>query len=288
MNKSEIYNIISKLDNGSHPSNQLQGVDEALVELFERELEKYKEALIWCSAASDFQVGGKAREGWKRLCQPLIGYAQAEFSENVEDIKPPKQPHEWDWDAEEGKTHYYGDGHPEHSNAEPKQEGWRERFDQEVHWEDGTFGSYAYVKDFAPFIAKEIAHAYERGKGDGIREEAIGCDKHCEEARAAGYENGYQEGLNLRKEYNDPDLIAKVEREAREDEREKLKHPLTATELSIMENTAENTRKTIANIRLQALNDAKEAIKRMAGDTLFTKSQVIQALERLQKNENRF
>jgi len=31
------------------------------------------DALIWCSAASDFQPGGKARKGWLKLCAPLIG-----------------------------------------------------------------------------------------------------------------------------------------------------------------------------------------------------------------------
>lgn len=30
------------------------------------------EALIWCSAASDFQEGGIAREGWLKLCAPLL------------------------------------------------------------------------------------------------------------------------------------------------------------------------------------------------------------------------
>lgn len=30
------------------------------------------EALIWCSAASDFQLHGKARTGWLKMCKPLI------------------------------------------------------------------------------------------------------------------------------------------------------------------------------------------------------------------------
>lgn len=33
--KHEIMSIIAKLDNGSHSSNQLQGVDESLFKLFE-------------------------------------------------------------------------------------------------------------------------------------------------------------------------------------------------------------------------------------------------------------
>jgi hypothetical protein len=34
---------------------------------------KLKEALIWCSGASDFAPEGRAREGWLRMCKPLIG-----------------------------------------------------------------------------------------------------------------------------------------------------------------------------------------------------------------------
>jgi len=33
---------------------------------------KLKEALIWCSGSEDFQVGGKARKGWLKLCKPLL------------------------------------------------------------------------------------------------------------------------------------------------------------------------------------------------------------------------
>jgi len=38
--KFKIINIIGKLDNGSHSSNQLQGVDEALTELFSDQIQK--------------------------------------------------------------------------------------------------------------------------------------------------------------------------------------------------------------------------------------------------------
>jgi hypothetical protein len=36
------------------------------------EIERLVEALIWCSASEDFQEGGQAREGWLKLCKPLI------------------------------------------------------------------------------------------------------------------------------------------------------------------------------------------------------------------------
>ena len=35
-------------------------------------IKKYKDALIWCSGSDDFQVGGKAREGWEKICLPLL------------------------------------------------------------------------------------------------------------------------------------------------------------------------------------------------------------------------
>jgi len=36
-----------------------------------KEVDKLKEALIWCSGSDDFQEGGKAREGWLKI-QPLL------------------------------------------------------------------------------------------------------------------------------------------------------------------------------------------------------------------------
>lgn len=38
----------------------------------EAEVARLREALIWCSGSDDFQDGGKAREGWLKLCAPLI------------------------------------------------------------------------------------------------------------------------------------------------------------------------------------------------------------------------
>ena len=38
----------------------------------EEEREKYIDALIWCSGSEDFQLEGKARKGWEKICQPLL------------------------------------------------------------------------------------------------------------------------------------------------------------------------------------------------------------------------
>jgi len=38
----------------------------------EKENEKLREALIWCSGSEDFAEGGKARKGWLKICKPLL------------------------------------------------------------------------------------------------------------------------------------------------------------------------------------------------------------------------
>ena len=37
-----------------------------------RMVRKLRNALMWCGASDDFQVGGKARKGWEKLCVPLL------------------------------------------------------------------------------------------------------------------------------------------------------------------------------------------------------------------------
>jgi regulator of replication initiation timing len=38
----------------------------------EAEVDWLREALEWCSGSPDFQPGGQAREGWVKLCKPLL------------------------------------------------------------------------------------------------------------------------------------------------------------------------------------------------------------------------
>lgn len=38
----------------------------------EARAERLEEALIWCSGSADFNEGGFAREGWLKLCAPLL------------------------------------------------------------------------------------------------------------------------------------------------------------------------------------------------------------------------
>jgi hypothetical protein len=62
---------------------EADGVDELSLELvklrwipeiaaLEARLEEFQEALIWCSGSPDFNEGGQAREGWLKLCAPLL------------------------------------------------------------------------------------------------------------------------------------------------------------------------------------------------------------------------
>ena len=40
--------------------------------LLQKNRQKFIDALIWCSGSDDFQIGGKARKGWEKMCLPLI------------------------------------------------------------------------------------------------------------------------------------------------------------------------------------------------------------------------
>lgn len=43
-----------------------------LAEEFARIIEKYREALIWCSGSADFGQDGQAGIGWKKICESLL------------------------------------------------------------------------------------------------------------------------------------------------------------------------------------------------------------------------
>lgn len=70
----------AQLLNAAHEFYQKQveerGMDKLTVDhiktLHESEIKKYKEALIWCSGSDDFQIEGKARKGWEKICLPLL------------------------------------------------------------------------------------------------------------------------------------------------------------------------------------------------------------------------
>lgn len=61
--KHEIIRIIGKLDNGSHSSNQLQGIDETLTALFYAYLKELKEEII---KKSTFE-SGVSSNGWYQI-----------------------------------------------------------------------------------------------------------------------------------------------------------------------------------------------------------------------------
>jgi hypothetical protein len=47
-------------------------MDHVLCEVVAKKFDQFLEALQWCSGSEDFQIGGKAREGWEKLCVPLL------------------------------------------------------------------------------------------------------------------------------------------------------------------------------------------------------------------------
>ena len=47
-------------------------IKEFLLQKLQEERKIYQEALIWCSGSEDFQLEGKARKGWEKMCKPLI------------------------------------------------------------------------------------------------------------------------------------------------------------------------------------------------------------------------
>lgn len=47
-------------------------IDPALAIAFAEVIDEYREALIWCSGSADFGLTGEAREGWLKICEPLL------------------------------------------------------------------------------------------------------------------------------------------------------------------------------------------------------------------------
>ena len=64
---------------------------EELAEERQRGREEILDALIWCSGSQDFQEGGIAREGWLKLCAPLLEATKSPRESGVAN--------ETEWDA---------------------------------------------------------------------------------------------------------------------------------------------------------------------------------------------
>jgi len=47
-------------------------IRQLLIQEKTKNCQKFIDALIWCSGSDDFQVGGKARKGWEKICLPLL------------------------------------------------------------------------------------------------------------------------------------------------------------------------------------------------------------------------
>jgi len=47
-------------------------IRQLLIQEKTKDRQMFIDALIWCSGSEDFQVGGKARKGWEKICLPLL------------------------------------------------------------------------------------------------------------------------------------------------------------------------------------------------------------------------
>ena len=73
----DITNEIQDTNQEESPEDAAHRFAKRVVEL-EAEVEKFREALIWCSGSSDFAPGGTARKGWVQICEPLLRTPTAE------------------------------------------------------------------------------------------------------------------------------------------------------------------------------------------------------------------
>jgi hypothetical protein len=69
--------IAERNDWESHAIYNAEFVDLAFSYRNERnaaraKLEELRQALLWCSGSADFNEGGVAREGWLKVCAPLL------------------------------------------------------------------------------------------------------------------------------------------------------------------------------------------------------------------------
>ena len=67
--KEKVIEIIESMYRTQAPYSEW--ADE-IDRVYRKEIDKHKEALIWCSGSQDFQVEGKARIGWNKICRPLL------------------------------------------------------------------------------------------------------------------------------------------------------------------------------------------------------------------------
>ena len=74
--ENEIGDGWIKISEGKQLTGEYQKIINKVAQLLIQEKakdrQKFIDALIWCSGSDDFQVGGKARKGWEKICLPLL------------------------------------------------------------------------------------------------------------------------------------------------------------------------------------------------------------------------
>ena len=74
--ENEIGDGWIKISEGKQLTGEYQKIINKVAQLLIQEKaknrQKFIDGLIWCSGSEDFQVGGKARKGWEKICLPLL------------------------------------------------------------------------------------------------------------------------------------------------------------------------------------------------------------------------
>jgi hypothetical protein len=84
-NREYLGSIIDQRDKAMREMAEERAKQEALA----AEAASMRDALIWCSAAEDFQVGGKARTGWERIVLRHMSLAAHPGCSQLSQAKPP-------------------------------------------------------------------------------------------------------------------------------------------------------------------------------------------------------
>ena len=64
--------VLAKLRASNEKAKRNRDNWKAKAEALAAEREELLDALRWCSGSPDFNEGGQARDGWQKICAPLL------------------------------------------------------------------------------------------------------------------------------------------------------------------------------------------------------------------------
>ena len=69
--EDQVNQALAELWDTCDSTDAVQTVTDRIEEL-EAKLAEFRHALFWCGGSADFNEGGVAREGWLKMCAPLL------------------------------------------------------------------------------------------------------------------------------------------------------------------------------------------------------------------------